>query len=116
MGNDDYDPKVEAWARRHRFKNGMRVLVVGAVVLVIGLVWMFRAIEARAEKESRPRHEYSDEIDKLDTDIDTRVTAGAVAAIGGVLVIGGIVMLARSGRRRQYGEDDDGSDDTLSRN
>jgi hypothetical protein len=104
--SDDHDPKVEAWARRHRFKNGMRVLVVGVLVLAVGLAWMIHAIDKRAEAENRPRHEYSDEIDKLEKDIDYRVTAGATAVIGGVLVIGGIVMLVRSGRRRRYDGDD----------
>jgi hypothetical protein len=90
MIDDDEDPEVWGW--RHRRKNALRVLIVGAVILAAGTALLIRAMVTYV-----PLDEGNAPV-RLVT-ADPRVVGGSVAVIGAALTLGGVAMFLRAGRR-----------------
>jgi hypothetical protein len=84
------DPLV--WARRQRLKNAVRVLVVGLVIALAGAgYWYMNRDWAQLQIQGTP-------VMVRGGSSDPRIVAGAALAVGGLLALAGILLIARAGR------------------
>ena len=98
---DDEDPIV--WATRTRRKNALRVLVVGVVIMLAGGIWLATVLDFQVTRHYAMDNTKTSEM-VVTQKIDPRLLSGAVAAIGSLLTIAGIVMLLRARPREVHAD------------
>lgn len=90
---DDDDPLV--WATRARRKNALRVLGVGAALLLVGAIWLAKSLDFQATEHFATDNTGTEEI-VVTHKFDPRLVSGVIAIVGSLLTIAGVVMLARA--------------------
>ena len=91
--SDDEDPLV--WALRNRRTNALRVLGVGALLLVVGAIWLVMSLDFETVERYATDNTGKEEIVVV-SKYDPRLFSGAMTVIGGLLAIAGTVMFIRA--------------------
>jgi len=89
---DDEDPIV--WAIRTRRRNALRVLAVGASILVVGAIWLANSVGFEPTQRFATDNTGQQEI-VVRHKLDPRLLSGVLTAVGGLLALAGVGMLLR---------------------